>query len=241
VVNDSNVNETVKNSTAFVLGGLKTTSRAADGGRSAYSIVESQFKASKSALHSGVNIITGSGSKEEFANIARASIGVRFVETKIEQVRTASKGGTEGWGAIGELTAEALMIVGGGKIAAYHEGNAIISNASKTGYKPIIAQTADDLAYLESMNAEALYMTDGSALFAKPSRAAIMEEAIHHNQMKTAGEAKFTANREFYEIEAQNKLLEIGKKEGWSKDVMDQLGRAKEHWQKAYDNKNKKP
>lgn len=112
------------------------------------------------------------------------------------------------------------MIIGGNKIAAYTEGNSIISNASKTEYKPIIAQTADDFAYLESMNAEALYMTDGTALFSKPSRAAIMEEAIHHNQMKTAGESKFTAN-------------------SWSSDVMDQIGRAKDHWQKALDSKKK--
>jgi hypothetical protein len=63
------------------------------------------------------------------------------------------------------------------------------------------------------------------------SRATILEEMIHHNQKVTYGEDYFVRNNVALEIEAQDILLGVGKKEGWSSAEMDRISHAKKAWQ----------
>ncbi len=108
-----------------------------------------------------------------------------------------------------------------------------------------IMANEESLAYLSrDGGSEAAYWTleggEGIVML-RPgySRQALFEEIIHHNQRQKYGEKYFLKNNELIEIEAQDELLKIGKKEGWSKKDINQIKRAKETWTKKL--KNKKP
>jgi hypothetical protein len=72
-------------------------------------------------------------------------------------------------------------------------------------------------AYATDLNNPAVIITLREGF----GRADILEEAIHHQQRKLHGEDYFNANVLRLEMEAQDKLLEIGKRENWSKTEMD--------------------
>jgi len=119
-----------------------------------------------------------------------------------------------------------------------HEGNQIIRRALNDNVKIIVATTPEDLAYLKSMDSKALYMggqgTEGSILItSSATRSHILEEAIHHEQRMIYGDDYFYGNRNKLEVEAQDRLLEIGKKEGWSISEMDEIRAAKTKWENA--------
>jgi len=115
------------------------------------------------------------------------------------------------------------------------EGNALISKATKDGVKVIVAETSDDIAYLKAMQSQALYMggegNSGSILVMRNApRSHVLEEVIHHNQRKVFGDDYFQNNIAKLEVEAQDQLLQIGKKEGWSTSELDEIQRAKNTW-----------
>jgi RHS repeat-associated protein len=125
---------------------------------------------------------------------------------------------------------------------ALYEGNKILSNAIKDGVQVVVAKSADDLKYLKSMGAQALYMggegTKGSILVAEgASRATILEEAIHHAQRLKYGDKYFYSNVAKLEVEAQNQLLKIGTKEGWKAAELSEITKAKSTWEKVLSGK----
>ena len=63
------------------------------------------------------------------------------------------------------------------------------------------------------------------------TRSHILEEAIHHEQRILFGDEYVQKNRIQMEIDAQDKLLRIGKNEGWSQAEMDEIGKAKSKWE----------
>jgi len=76
--------------------------------------------------------------------------------------------------------------------------------------------------------------TEGSILItSSATRSHILEEAIHHEQRMIYGDDYFYGNRNKLEVEAQDRLLEIGKKEGWSISEMDEIRAAKTKWENA--------
>lgn len=141
---------------------------------------------------------------------------------------------------VGAFVNVATTAMGLGEFAAAKfataEGNAIISRASKDGVKVIVAETADDLAYLKAMESKALYMggegKGGSILITNDApRSHLLEEAIHHEQRMLHGDEYFFSNQAKLEVEAQDKLFKIGKKEGWAKSELNEISRAKATWQ----------
>ena len=129
-----------------------------------------------------------------------------------------------------------------GSLALY-EGNKIIQNTLKDGVQIVVAKSADDLKYLDEMGAKALYMggegTKGSILVSEDaSRAQILEEAIHHSQRLKYGDEYFYNNVSKLEVEAQEELLRIGKKEGWKASEIKKIEKAKATWQKKLSNSN---
>lgn len=64
------------------------------------------------------------------------------------------------------------------------------------------------------------------------NRISAIEEAIHYQQYKKYGEAYVSEHLAELEVEAQNMLLRIGKKEGWSKGDMAEIEGAKKTWEK---------
>ena len=119
--------------------------------------------------------------------------------------------------------------------STFEEGNAIIAAAEKTGATFLTAD-AEGEAYLNELGADASFMNMGdkkSSILLRPnaSRAAILEESIHHGQLVKYGEKYMTTNRVQLEIEAQDELLRIGKKEGWSKSELDRISHAKQTYQ----------
>jgi len=98
----------------------------------------------------------------------------------------------------------------------------------------VIWQGEDAARYLEGQ-AKAAYMagengTGTLILGINPTRQEIVEELIHHQQNLKYGSDYMVKNKNLIEIEAQDKLLKIGKKEGWSEEVMDEIRRAKQTW-----------
>ena len=139
------------------------------------------------------------------------------------------------------LPINGLMSLKSSSMALY-EGNKILGNAIKDGLQVVIAKSADDLKYLKSMGAQALYMggegTKGLILVAEgASRATILEEAIHHGQRLKYGDKFFFSNVAKLEVEAQKQLLKIGTKEGWKASELSEIGRAKDKWQKVLSGK----
>ncbi|MEO0686757.1 MAG: hypothetical protein AAFY76_17375, partial [Cyanobacteria bacterium J06649_11] len=99
----------------------------------------------------------------------------------------------------------------------------------------VIAKGGDDLAYLDYMGAEAVYITgQGSkaTIMVREGapRSALIEEALHHTQRVKHGEEYFLANRSAFEVEAQDMLIDLAKKENWGASEVSRLEAAKESW-----------
>ncbi|MGL4597655.1 MAG: RHS repeat domain-containing protein, partial [Bacteroidia bacterium] len=118
----------------------------------------------------------------------------------------------------------------------FNDGNIVGVNTGK--------ETVD---FLNATGKEASILDVGGGqyeILARPgySRAAYMEEVFHMNQLKVYGGEFCQYNQAFCELEAQYALLELGKKEGWSRANMRQIKRAKKTWQEKYDQEcNQKP
>lgn len=134
-----------------------------------------------------------------------------------------------------EVLAEATSTRAG--MAKSYEGNQLIWNALDDGVAMRFAQSADDIRYMKSMNSKALYGVDmnnpnGVITLQKGfGRADILEEAIHHQQRKMYGDDYFQENVNLLEVQAQDRLLEIGKRENWSKTEIDKIRGAKAMWE----------
>jgi len=123
--------------------------------------------------------------------------------------------------------------------------NTAIQDELLTTEGVMISQDANTVKYLDHIGAEAAYMTSGpngepAVIMLRPnaSEQAIVEELIHHNQRIKHGEEYFLRNRNQLEVEAQDKLLQIGKEKNWTKEQMDEIGRAREQWQNKLDNES---
>jgi RHS repeat-associated protein len=95
---------------------------------------------------------------------------------------------------------------------------------------------AEGMEYLNSVGAEATYFSEEGNkgfMLVKPNanRAVVLEEMIHHNQKNINGEKVFFENQTKFEIEAQDILLEVGKKEGWSAEELKKIESAKAAWE----------
>jgi RHS repeat-associated protein len=125
------------------------------------------------------------------------------------------------------------------------EGNQIIRNAIFDGVRFIEAD-AEATAYMTKVGKIADYMpasefSPATALIPKgASRATILEEALHHQQVKQLGLKYASENLEMLEVQAQDELLRIGEKEHWTKGEMDQIHKAKATWEKRLEGKQHK-
>lgn len=109
--------------------------------------------------------------------------------------------------------------------------NKIKSGLEKNGIAVI--QDADGDAYLKHMNAEAMTLSDGSAVIFQsgrvPSASAVFEEMIHTSQIKKNGMIESTGDIKAYveylnrEIEANEKLLKYKKAYGLTKEDIESV------------------
>ena len=146
----------------------------------------------------------------------------------------------------GDKKAQGRLIMGG--IVSLHPGSRADMASTKGLQKLmndafdsddlhiVVGKAGDDVVrYLDTQGAEATFMaegTEGTIIMREgASIETVAEEVIHFNQFKEHGEKYFLKNRTKLELEAQDKLLEIGKEEGWSDEVMSRIERAKEAWQ----------
>jgi RHS repeat-associated core domain len=113
--------------------------------------------------------------------------------------------------------------------SAATEGNMIIKRAIEGGARIVIA-TGDEALLMRALNKQAgiRWIGNGVAdiqISKGASRAAILEEAIHYEQYLKYGEEYMheISNMHKMEIEAKDRLLEIGKKEKWPTAEMDQI------------------
>jgi len=154
----------------------------------------------------------------------------------------------------GDTRAQGRLIMGG--LVGLHPGarsnmtptkgvQKLIDDAVKSDDLYIVVGKAGDdvVRYLDTQGAEATFMAQGKEgtiiMREGASIETVAEEVIHFNQFKTHGEEYFLKNRTNLELEAQDQLLELGKKEGWSDEVMSRIERAKEAWQKLLENETK--
>ena len=105
----------------------------------------------------------------------------------------------------------------------------------------IIVQQDDDAKHvLDLNNAEAAYLPNSPdfpddvpilMLRENPSRAAVIEELLHLGQHRKLGFAPdFFTELVKYEIEAQQKLLVLGKRLGWNNFELKEIEDALEYW-----------
>jgi RHS repeat-associated protein len=118
----------------------------------------------------------------------------------------------------------------------YSEGNKIIKSALEDGIIRI-AEAADDIAMMKIRGQKASVMIleggkyEMSFLPGEINRISLMEESLHIQQYKKYGEKFVNENLFKLEIQAQDKLLKIGKKEGWSDAAMNEIKKAKGMWE----------
>jgi len=152
-------------------------------------------------------------------------------------------GSIEGFGASILARGTAAMIAKGASYMALYEGNSIINKAIEDGVRIIEATHPDDVNYLKARGAQATYMADqeGGLILLQPNapRSHLLEEAIHHEQVMQKGNEYFSAHVNEMEIGAQDKLLRIGAKEGWSKKELDEIRGAKAAYERALKRQNK--
>lgn len=123
-------------------------------------------------------------------------------------------------------------------LTASYEGNQIIRNGINGGARVSIIQ-GEEAALMTSLNKQAgiRWLGAGKAdiqITANASRATIMEEFIHYDQYLKYGEEFMhdINNLHKIEIEAKNKLLEIGKKENWTSSEIDKINAEKQAHEK---------
>jgi hypothetical protein len=64
-----------------------------------------------------------------------------------------------------------------------------------------------------------------------PTRTQVVEELLHYGQHKAAGFGNMSGKIVSLEIQAQNKLLQVGPRLGWTSEEMAQIQRARAYWQ----------
>lgn len=111
----------------------------------------------------------------------------------------------------------------------------IQANLEKRGVAFVTGEEGERLANF--YGAEALYLPDygrpGIIVLGKnPSETAVVEELIHLGQHRRLGWADITGKIPKLEVEAQEKLLNLGKKLGWSEEETARIKRALEIWRK---------
>jgi hypothetical protein len=128
--------------------------------------------------------------------------------------------------------------IGGEALPRYSLGNKYLRQIKADNIKVVVANTADDVNYLKSMGAKALYMpaenNTGYILLSKNSRIQLIEEAIHHSQRKTYGIEFAARNTARLECEAQDILYKIATREKWSINERLEILKAHTEWLRRY-------
>jgi len=102
------------------------------------------------------------------------------------------------------------------------------------GVSFIIGDDGETLA--RGQHAEALYMATGGepgivVLAKMPSRAAVVEELLHLGQHRRMGWPEPNDRRRpFIEIEAQDRLIALARRKGWTRGEVHDLQRARRFW-----------
>lgn len=101
-----------------------------------------------------------------------------------------------------------------------------------------VLQGEEGERFARMMGAEAIYYPcepgqSGFLAFGRdPTRTQVVEELLHLGQHRKLG---FVALEEidivYMELEAQDRLLRLGKRFGWSENELSQIGRARIRWQ----------
>ncbi len=133
------------------------------------------------------------------------------------------------------------------RLAKFKEGNGIIKSINTKNVSIRLAESAEETAFMQKMGQKASVRIlengeyDITFIPSEMNRISVMEEAIHFNQYQKYGEEYVSGHIFEMEIEAQNTLLRIGKKEGWSKSEMSEIKKAKATWENlANKEKNKR-
>lgn len=89
-----------------------------------------------------------------------------------------------------------------------------------------------------ALGGEAVYIPEagGPGIIAwgpAPSRAAVVEELLHLGQHRAAGWADVSGKVVGLELQAQDRLLNIGARLGWTEAELAQIARAKADWAKG--------
>ncbi|HEU0153471.1 MAG TPA: putative Ig domain-containing protein [Arenimonas sp.] len=97
--------------------------------------------------------------------------------------------------------------------------------------------TGDEGARLaNALGGEALYMPlepgrPGAMVFGpNPTRTQVIEELLHFGQHQRIGFEPLNGRLPMFEVQAQNRLLEVGPKLGWTQSELSQIQRAREQW-----------
>jgi len=64
-----------------------------------------------------------------------------------------------------------------------------------------------------------------------PTRAQVVEEQLHYGQYKALGFGPISDKVVDLELQAQDKLLQVGPRLGWSDQELSQIQRARDQWQ----------
>ena len=119
---------------------------------------------------------------------------------------------------------------------APHKLERIRASLERQGVTFVLGEDGERLA--RALGAEALYFyaTDepgrpGVLVFGpNPSRTAVIEELIHLGQHRRAQWRSQNDLRFTLEIEAQTKLLFLGRRKGWTRAEMARIRRARREW-----------
>jgi hypothetical protein len=97
--------------------------------------------------------------------------------------------------------------------------------------------TGDEGARLaKALGGEALYMPlepgmPGAMVFGpNPTRTQVIEELLHFGQHQRIGFGSLDGRLATFEVQAQNRLLEVGPRLGWTESELAQIQRAREQW-----------
>ena len=95
---------------------------------------------------------------------------------------------------------------------------------------------ADGAALVRALGGEAIYWPETGrpgfiAWGSAPSVAAVLEELIHLGQHRRARWRDLAEQIPALEVEAQDRLLHLGARWGWSSDTLARLRRARARWQ----------
>jgi len=173
---------------------------------------------------------------QQYASLKRYFSDINNVEDLLGGI---AAGSIEGFGASLFTRGTAALVAKGVSSLALYEGNSIIQNALKSGGRLVVVE-GDELRLMKVMGKQAgiRWLGNGVADIQIPkdaSRAMIIEEAIHYQQYVKYGEDYMSSKigQLKSEVEAQETLLRIGKKEKWSAEEMNEIKGAKATWEKA--------